>query len=265
MIFDLHCHTKEGSLDSKIPVEMFARRFKILGYDGFMIADHNTYRGCKAWDRIEDKSEFEGITVIRGLEYDTKDAGHILVVMPDGMYLPILKSRGMKCARLIYIVHIFGGVCGPAHPYGAAASSMMSLGKCDPKILRNMDFVETFNTCESHLSNEMAVRLAEKYRLPGVGGSDAHSPRYIGMAATNIHHHITCNNDFIDAIKYHATTEVEGTERAVTRKMKYKENWIGVTAYKIFNRGLAKITIPRRGIHHARTSRKHERLRRAKD
>ena len=252
MKFDMHCHTKEGSLDSKVPVEMYARRFMILGYDGFMIADHNSYRGCKAWDRIHDKREYEDLTVIRGLEYDTKDAGHILVIMPDDIYLPIFKSRGMRCKRLIYLVHLFGGICGPAHPYGARASSMMSLGKIDPKILRNMDFIEVFNTCESPISNEMAAHLAKKYRLPGIGGSDAHSPRYIGMAQTEIHHHIRCNNDLIRAIKRHVTTEVHGDERVQTRKGKYKENWIGVTAYKIYNRGLAKVTSPRRGIQHAR-------------
>ena len=261
MKFDLHCHTKEGSLDSKVPVETFANRFKILGYDGFMIADHNSYRGCKAWDNLEDKSAYEGLTVIRGIEYDTKDAGHILIIMPDDIYLPIFKSRGMKCARLVYLVHLFGGICGPAHPYGAAASSMMSIGKCNPKILRNMDFVETFNTCELPSSNEMAVHLAEKYRLPGIGGSDAHSPRYIGMAYTEIHHHITCNNDLIRAIKYHATTEAGGVERQPTKKAKYKEHWIGVTAFKIYNRGIGKITSPRRGLHHVRIRKVHEKYR----
>lgn len=258
MKFDMHCHTKEGSLDSKVPVETYARRFMILGYDGFMIADHNSYRGCKAWDRIPDKTPYEGLTVIRGLEYDTKDAGHILVIMPDGLYLSLLKSRGMRVKRLIYLVHLFGGICGPAHPYGAGASSMMSIGKVDPKILRNMDFVEVFNTCESPLSNEMARHLAQKYRLPGIGGSDAHKERYIGMAQTEINHRITCNNDLIHAIKYHASTEATGTERVRTRKAKYKEHWVGVTAYKIFNRGLAKVTSPRRGIHHMRVKKKHD-------
>jgi len=47
--FDLHCHTKEGSIDSKVSVAEFADRFMELGYDGFMISDHNSYKGCKAW------------------------------------------------------------------------------------------------------------------------------------------------------------------------------------------------------------------------
>ena len=116
MKFDLHCHTKEGSVDSKVPVEEYARRFMSLGYDGFMIADHNSYRGCKAWDAVSENPIYEDFTVIRGMEYDTKDAGHILVVMPDDVYLPILRVRGMKCRRLIMIVHALGGVLGPAHP-----------------------------------------------------------------------------------------------------------------------------------------------------
>ncbi len=258
----MHCHTKEGSLDSNVPVETFARQFRILGYDGFMIADHNSYRGCKAWDRISELPEFRDITVIRGIEYDTKDAGHILVIMPDGVYPRILRARGMRLARLIRLVHILGGVCGPAHPYGAGASSLMSLGKVNPKIIRNMDFIEVFNTCELPESNMLAAQLAQKFHLPGVGGSDAHKERYIGMAYTDFNHHITCNNDMIHAIKYHATTNVGGTERIQPRRGKAKEHWIGITAFRIYNRGLGKLVSPRRGLHHFRLRNHRRELRR---
>ena len=46
MKFDLHCHTKEGSLDSKVSVTEYINKFRMLGFDGFMIADHNSYKGC---------------------------------------------------------------------------------------------------------------------------------------------------------------------------------------------------------------------------
>lgn len=258
MKFDMHCHTKEGSLDSKTSVETFARQFLILGYDGFMIADHNSYRGCKAWDRMAKDHDFDDIVVIRGLEYDTKDAGHILVIMPDGVYPTILKVRGMRCRRLIRIVHALGGVCGPAHPYGAAASSMMSVRHPLLKLLHDMDFVEVFNTCELPESNQLATYLAKQYRLPGIGGSDAHTAKYIGMAYTEIHQRITCNNDMIHALKFHATTEAGGTERIQPRRGRYKENWLGVTAFRLYNRGLGKVMSPRRGVHHYRL-RKHRR------
>ncbi len=257
MKFDLHCHTKEGSLDSKVPVEEYARRFMELGYDGFMIADHNSYKGCKAWDQVANDPAYEGLTVIRGMEYDTKDAGHILVILPDGVYLPILKTRGMKCSRLILLVHILGGVLGPAHPYGVSTSSMMGFKKMNPRLLKHMDFVEVFNTCELPESNRLASHLALRYRLPGIGGSDSHVTDYIGMAWTEIDHPILCNNDMIHALKFHDTVSAGGRERKMTLKGKYKEHWIGRNAYRIYNRGLGKLLSPRRGFHHLRLKKDH--------
>ena len=221
-----------------------------LGYDGFMIADHNSYRGCKAWDEIADDPRYEGFTVIRGMEYDTKDAGHILVVLPDGVYPPILRVRGMRCKRLTLIVHVLGGVLGPAHPHGVSTSSMMGFRKFKGYLLKHMDFMEVFNTCELPESNRLAASLAKRYGVPGIAGSDSHVTDYIGMAWTEIDYPITCNDDFIQAVKENAPIQVGGKEREQTRKGKYKEHWIGRNAYRIYNRGIGKLMSPRRGLHH---------------
>ena len=101
-------------------------------------------------------------------------------------YMPILKIRGMRCSKLIKIVHIFGGILGPAHPFGVASSSAMGFRQMDLKLIRKFDFIETFNTCESATSNSRAKILADEYRLPGFAGSDAHVCDYIGMACTEI-------------------------------------------------------------------------------
>ena len=106
-----------------------------LGYDGFMISDHNSYKGCKAWDKLKTDPRYRDFHVIRGIEYDTKDAGHILVIMPDDLYMPILKIRGMRCSKLIKIVHIFGGILGPAHPFGVASSSAMGFKQMDMRLI----------------------------------------------------------------------------------------------------------------------------------
>ena len=99
MKFDLHCHTKEGSLDSKVSVKEFVHKFMALGFNGFMISDHNSYKGCRAWDKIKNDPRYKDFCVIRGVEYDTKDAGHILVIMPDDLYLPIMK--------ILSLIHIY--------------------------------------------------------------------------------------------------------------------------------------------------------------
>ena len=252
MKFDLHCHTKEGSLDSKVPVREFADRFKALGFDGFMITDHNSYKGCREWDRMKHEPGYRDLTVLRGIEYDTKDAGHVLVIMPDGLYLPILRIRGMRCRKLIILVHAFGGILGLAHPYGVASSSAMGFKQMDPRLIRHMDFIETFNTCESPESNAQAKALSENYGLPAFAGSDSHVPEYIGMAATEIDATIRCNNDLIAAVKAGAPIYAGGLERGETKKAKRKEHWVGRWAYVLYNRGIGKLVSPYRKFHHSK-------------
>lgn len=250
MKFDLHCHTKEGSIDSKVSIERYIKLLKDRGFDGFMITDHNSYKACHVWDRMKKRPEFSDFTVLCGVEYDTKDAGHILVIMPDHLYLPILNIRGMTLKRLLKIVHRFGGILGPAHPFGVRSSSAMYFKNMKMDLLERFDFIETFNTCESARSNELAQQLAEKYGLPSFAGSDAHEERYVGMAATIIDGEITCNNDLIHAVKSGHAISAGGTVREVTVKAKRKEHWTGVWGFKLYNRGLAKLISPYRKYHH---------------
>lgn len=241
MQFDLHCHTKEGSIDSKVTIERYVEILKSKGFDGFLIADHNSYKGCHAWDRYKRKHKTKDFVAIRGVEYDTKDAGHVLVIMPDNLYLPILTIRGMKLRRLLKIVHRFGGILGPAHPYGVKSSSAMHFRNMDKNLIERFDFVEVFNTCETAKSNKQARKLAEEYGLPTFAGSDAHEERYVGMAATTFSDVITCNNDLIHAVKANRPIKASGKVREMTFKAKSKDHWIGVLGFKIYNRGLSKL------------------------
>lgn len=250
MKFDLHCHTKEGSIDSKVTIERYIHLLKAKGFDGFMITDHNSYKGCRAWDRMKNRTEHRDFTVLRGVEYDTKDAGHILVVMPDNLYLPILNIRGMTLRRLLKIVHRFGGILGPAHPFGVRSSSAMHFRKMNMELIERFDFIEAFNTCESVRSNELSQQMAEKYNLPAFAGSDAHEEQYAGMAETVFQDAITCNNDLIRAVKTHRPIHAAGTVRETTVKSKRKEHWTGVWGFKLYNRGLAKLISPYRKYHH---------------
>ena len=252
MKFDLHCHTKEGSFDSKVPVSEYVNKYRALGYDGFMISDHNSYRGCRKWHELQKKPEYSDFTIICGIEYDTKDAGHVLVIMPDGVYLPLLKIRGMRCAKLVNVVHSHGGILGLAHPFGIPSSSAMSFKLMNYDLIHNMDFVEVFNTCEKEDSNKLAGELAAKYSKPGFAGTDAHSAKYIGMATTEIDREIHCNNDLIAAVLEGADFTAYGYERAETRKSRAKDHWTSQIGYKIYNRGLAKTKMPRRKLSHRR-------------
>lgn len=222
----------------------------MLGYDGFMITDHNSYRGCHIWHLMDHRFKDPNFTVLCGIEYDTKDAGHVLVVLPDGFYPALLHIRGMRVKKLAGLVHRHGGILGLAHPFGIPSSSAMSFKLMDNDYLRFMDFIEVFNTCEKPLSNKLARELADKYGLPGFAGTDAHNAQFIGMAATNIDYEIHCNNDLIAAVKSGAHITAQGQEREETLKGKAKDLGVSQLGYTIYNRGIAKLQMPIRKFKH---------------
>lgn len=49
MKIDMHCHVKEGSVDSKVSLEEYITLLKEKGFDGMLITDHNTYKGYRYW------------------------------------------------------------------------------------------------------------------------------------------------------------------------------------------------------------------------
>lgn len=200
MKFDMHCHTKEGSLDGKVPVEEMIRILSEKGFDGMLISDHNSYGGYRYLKKnVKLNRDF---VVLKGIEYDTIDAGHILVIMPEKTKLPILELRGLPVRFLIDIVHRSGGILGPAHPCGERHLSILNTRKHRHclSVMDQFDFVEGFNSCEEPESNERAVKIAERFQKPVFGGSDAHKADCIGLGFTEFNEKIACESDLIRLI-----------------------------------------------------------------
>lgn len=225
MKFDLHCHTKEGSLDAKVMIEEYIRVLKKKGFGGMLVSDHNSYDGYREWrDSIKGK-QYTDFVVLKGVEYDTIDCGHMLVIMPEGVKLKILELRGLPAQILIMVVHYFGGIVGPAHPFGEKYLSIIktqatkkNYEKRIRSLMEQFDFVEVFNACESEESNQKAAKLARKFHKPGFGGSDAHKPDCIGMGYAKLPDYIKNESDLIRHVKetpyiscggelYHKTTK----------------------------------------------------------
>ena len=189
MKFDMHCHTKEGSMDGKVVIEEYICALKKKGFSGMLVSDHNSYDGYREWKNSIKGKAHQDFIVLKGVEYDTCDCGHILVIMPFGVKLKILELRGLPASLLIKIVHAYGGILGPAHPYGEKFMSMITTTMRKEKykekitaLMPQFDFVEIYNACESEETNAKARKLAEEYNKPGFGGSDAHRLDCIGMA-----------------------------------------------------------------------------------
>ncbi len=239
MKFDMHCHTKEGSIDGKVPIEEYITQLERLGYQGMLITDHNSYNGYRWWKKnIKDKTH-KDFVVLKGIEYDTIDAGHILVIMPEGVKLKILELRGLPVNMLIEIVHKNGGILGPAHPCGEKYLSLTNTKRYrkNPEIITEFDFMETFNSCESPVSNAAAAKMASNYELPGFGGSDTHKFECIGTAYTQFPVPITCESDLIACVMKEKKLECGGSYyRGTTKEKIGKANSILVQSFWVYNK-----------------------------
>lgn len=222
MKIDMHCHVKEGSIDSRVTLEEYIQTCKEKGIDGILVTDHDTYNGYRHWKYNLKEKKYKDFVVLKGIEYDTVDAGHILIIMPQGVKMRLLEMRGLPLSELIDVVHYHGGICGPAHPCGEKYLSFTNT-KCwqkSPELLEKFDFIETFNACESEESNEGAKYLAEKYDKPGTGGSDAHRPDCIGRGYTIFAKPIKTELDLIMQIRNKEVLGAEGEIYSNTTKDK---------------------------------------------
>ena len=211
MKFDMHCHTQEGSLDGKVALEQYIRLLKDKGFNGMLVSDHNSYNGYRKY-RDALKKELKDFVVLKGIEYDTIDAGHILVIMPENVKLLLLECRGLPVRVLQDIVHKHGGILGPAHPCGERHLSFTQTiaYKKHPEIMERFDFLEGYNSCESSESNANALALAKEYNLPTFGGSDSHHPNCVGTAHTIFSEEIHTESDLIRCVKSKNPVECGG-------------------------------------------------------
>lgn len=245
MKFDMHCHTKEGSLDGQVMIEEYIRRLKEKNFGGMLVSDHNSYDGYREWKNSLKGKEHTDFVVLKGVEYDTLDCGHMLIIMPVGVKLRILEMRGLPIAVLIRIVHHYGGILGPAHPYGEKYLSVVTTRERkrkysrhgNQKLIEQFDFIEIFNACEPSESNRNAARLAQKYGCPGFGGSDAHKLDCIGKGWADLPDTIRNENDLIAYVKEKPKIRCGGSyyEKTVKEKLG-KLNVVRLDGFFFFNK-----------------------------
>lgn len=239
MRFDMHCHTKEGSIDAKVDIHTYIQSLIKKGFDGMLVTDHNSYHGYQAWkENTKFSTQAKKFTVLKGIEYDTRDGGHMIAILPDDVHCKLLELRGLSVAKLEKIVHACGGILGPAHPYGTGFFALMNNRwvKRHKEIIDKFDFIETFNSCTHPSSNKKARELAKQYKKVMFAGSDAHKKHIIGSACTTFDRMIHCNNDLIKAIKEKAVIFAEGYDEQIPKR---KENIVlkqlGIIGYWVYN------------------------------
>lgn len=212
MKIDMHCHVSEGSVDSKVGIEEYIEILESKGFNGMLVTDHNTYNGYRYWKENIKGKRHKDFAVFKGIEYDTQDAGHMIIIMPEGVKMQLLEVRGMPVQILIDFVHRHGGVIGPAHPCGEKYMSYTNAKSFykSPEVIKRFDFIEVYNACEPTISNDGAEKLAVKYRKTGIGGSDAHRPNCVGLGFTEFEELIETEIDLINAIRNQSPIRCDG-------------------------------------------------------
>lgn len=194
----MHFHTREGSIDGKVGVNDALNILKYKGYDGVLITDHNSYSGYNA---VYNESEY-GLKVLCGMEYDTVDGGHCLIILPDRLQLSQLTEPGLRIEEVIELVHSVGGVIGLSHPYDCSRLGFMNAScKNKEKILKDIDFIEGVNASSFKKKNDKAMELAKKLNKPIFSGSDSHKKTEVGKGSTEVRAEITSNRDLIELVK----------------------------------------------------------------
>lgn len=187
MLIDLHCHTQPLSACSSLsPVEL-ARLARAAGLDALCLTEHDRLRSA---GELRALSEESGVLLLRGMEVTT-ELGHVLVfgleAVPPGHFLAATLRRHVEEA---------GGLMVLAHPLRPGQPAV------DARTLAELfDAVEGVNGSDSAAQNAAAARLGTTLALPPIGGSDCHSPREVGTAATRLAHAVTNEAKLIEELR----------------------------------------------------------------
>lgn len=186
MLIDLHCHTLPLSTCSALEADQLVALARERGLDGICLTEHD-----RAWPEAELQAlrERTGFPIFSGVELTT-DQGHVLAFGLDD------PRRFSAIARE---VHEAARACGAllflAHP---ARDGLLKVTYDTVEFFMS---VEAVNGSDSRLQNMAASGLAHGFRLPGIGGSDAHTPAEVGRAATRFPARIETQAELLEALR----------------------------------------------------------------
>lgn len=177
-LIDLHCHTREHSFDGQVAGFTIIQRLRSLGFDGVVFTDHNNVWSDEELAALREVCELpDEFVLLSGQEVHTgregMSIGDMLVYGPKESIPEYTEPR-----EVIRMAKEAGGFCIAPHPGARSVGLGESLG--DFPVLA----AEVWNGRYGARVAVESVRLAEKYDIPAIGGSDTHKPGDIGGGGT---------------------------------------------------------------------------------
>jgi len=186
MLIDLHCHTRVYSSCSALTPEALVNAARAAGLDGVCITEHDALWPAADLRRLASELDF---LLLTGVEVST-EVGHVLVYGlsaygPELATLSVLRRRADEEDALLYF----------SHPTRSSQSRHLET------VRHSLDSLEVHNGSEGALANEAAQRMATAFRLPGIGGSDAHATTEMGTCATEFQDPIHSMEDLLQELR----------------------------------------------------------------
>ena len=172
MKLDLHIHSQYSEDGIGTPDEII-KALKKKGLNGMAITDHNSVKGSLKALKIAPKD----FIVVPGVEISTSD-GHILAFNVKNNF-----QRALSVEETVEQIIDLGGT--PVVPHLFRNMSGIKTDKLK-KIHKKISAIEVFNACSIPKTNLKTARIAKKFNIGGIGGSDSHHPQYAGYAYTTV-------------------------------------------------------------------------------
>ena len=219
---DLHLHSmysEDGDGSPKQIIKSLQKR----GLNGAAFTDHNTVKGGLEALKIKPKD----FVVIPGVEISSRD-GHIIALnvkedIPKHLTLEETIDKIIALGGTPIIPHLFRNMSG------IKESKLKS-------IVNKINAIEVFNACSIPQTNLKTAKVAKKYNLGGTGGSDSHSPEFVGYAHTVFDSNDLKIDNIISQIEKKKTWG-QGTTMSLT----YRRDRMIKSINQFFQRGFKRI------------------------
>jgi len=158
---DLHIHTTysdDSTVTTKTLIEKLAAHKSVKAA---AVTDHDTLSGLEETRRLA--APYPDILVIPGIEISTAEGDILVLGAEETPPKPWTAQNIVDFARTKNYVSVI------AHPYREYGMGELARN-------HKFDAVEVINGESTPQANKMAHELAKTMKLPGVAGSDAHSP-----------------------------------------------------------------------------------------
>ncbi len=192
---DLHTHTRHGSSCSYMEPRDLVRRAQEVGLDAVCVTEHNVPWEDAALAALTDGSP---LRLFGGVEMST-EAGDVLVYGVGGAAL-----EARLIADLRRLVDSQGGAMIAAHPFRRYSVAGVRMDAEEAKrcaVLGWVDAVEVFNGLATRMEVELAQEVLSRIGLPGVAGSDSHTPHTVGSCYTVFERPLATVRDLVKEVK----------------------------------------------------------------